>query len=481
MWHWVRPTHRTPHWVRHMHPMPHWGASPHLKQTATDAPNSKCTHTTPAPRYEAPLRSGVACQGIFPALTSHPRPSAQSSFGVPTARQGAMSPPGDEPPKTLKQLPSQPPINPHHLIVINLQPHPRQPRMQLILLRNHLHHNMIRPSRPMLPQPNSNRGNIPQRHQIVNQPIRPSPGQILSRIPQPPQIASVITQPQIRILHPPPSHAPSPNQIRSHHNLLLRRQKPTSTQHRPSRPSMPRRNQIRHRPASPLRSQLQHPRPQRSQHPPGNRHPTRIQHIKKSPNRIHRPLIPRRLLPMPSPDPEHKPPGKLRSHPLIRLSQHRRIPRPHVDDARPHHQRLGSRQQLVNPGQIHPRPAKPQRRIPQLLDLGSHRRSSQRPDLPHAVPTQSDLHEDHRGDEKMDWQVQNQPTKKGSPAPESRRALPQENLSQSRHPAQPPWPPRPPPQARPAGPAGWARSDPAPDHPKPPPRSPPRPPASCSP
>src|SRR5881394_3127202 len=24
--HWVRPTHRTPHWVRPTHPMPHWGA-----------------------------------------------------------------------------------------------------------------------------------------------------------------------------------------------------------------------------------------------------------------------------------------------------------------------------------------------------------------------------------------------------------------------------------------------------------------------
>ena len=76
--------------------------------TAADAPNqptalnrSRCTnnrgtHTTPAPRYEAPLRFGGACQGIFPALTSTPEPSAQSSFGVPHAHPPAMSPPGDE-------------------------------------------------------------------------------------------------------------------------------------------------------------------------------------------------------------------------------------------------------------------------------------------------------------------------------------------------------------------------------------------------
>ncbi|ATY10393.1 hypothetical protein CU254_07925 [Amycolatopsis sp. AA4] len=39
----------------------------------------------PQPRYKAALRFGGACQGIFPALTSTPEPSAQSTFGVPHA------------------------------------------------------------------------------------------------------------------------------------------------------------------------------------------------------------------------------------------------------------------------------------------------------------------------------------------------------------------------------------------------------------
>ncbi len=101
MRHWVHGTQRTPHWVHPTHPMPHWGASP-ARKPAADAPNRRDTqphpqpvHPTseapspsPAPRYEASLRSGGACQGIFPALTSTPRPSAQSSFGVPHARTG---------------------------------------------------------------------------------------------------------------------------------------------------------------------------------------------------------------------------------------------------------------------------------------------------------------------------------------------------------------------------------------------------------
>ncbi len=86
--HWVHPTHRTPHWVHPTHPMPHWGASPHPIQPAPMHPTSEAPSPSPAPRYEAPLRSGGACQGIFPALTSTPRPSAQSSFGVPHARSG---------------------------------------------------------------------------------------------------------------------------------------------------------------------------------------------------------------------------------------------------------------------------------------------------------------------------------------------------------------------------------------------------------
>ncbi len=133
MRHWVRHMHRTPHWVRQMHPMPHWGASPHHQPTrnrctqrsahpapersqctqnieAPSSSRSQCTQRArhpalPQPRYEAPLRFGGACQGIFPALTSTPEPSAQSNFGVPHARQGAMSPPGDEP----KRRPSTPP------------------------------------------------------------------------------------------------------------------------------------------------------------------------------------------------------------------------------------------------------------------------------------------------------------------------------------------------------------------------------------
>ncbi len=52
---------------------------------AADAPHERGTHTSPTPRYEAPLRFGGACQGIFPALTSTPEPSAQSTFGVPHA------------------------------------------------------------------------------------------------------------------------------------------------------------------------------------------------------------------------------------------------------------------------------------------------------------------------------------------------------------------------------------------------------------
>ncbi len=87
------------HSVHLTHPMPHWGASPTPTQPAADAPaieapspapaadapNERGTQPSPAPRYEAPLRFGGACQGIFPALTSTPEPSAQSNFGVPHA------------------------------------------------------------------------------------------------------------------------------------------------------------------------------------------------------------------------------------------------------------------------------------------------------------------------------------------------------------------------------------------------------------
>ncbi|ATY09956.1 hypothetical protein CU254_05385 [Amycolatopsis sp. AA4] len=64
------------------------------QKTAASAPKHRGHPDLPQPRYEASLRFGGACQGIFPALTSTPEPSAQSTFGVPHATQGtAMSPP----------------------------------------------------------------------------------------------------------------------------------------------------------------------------------------------------------------------------------------------------------------------------------------------------------------------------------------------------------------------------------------------------
>ncbi|ATY10783.1 hypothetical protein CU254_10100 [Amycolatopsis sp. AA4] len=72
------------------------------QQTAAGALKQRGTQPLPQPRYEASLRSGGACQGIFPALTSTPRPSAQSNFGVPHATQddGNVARQGDEPPET---------------------------------------------------------------------------------------------------------------------------------------------------------------------------------------------------------------------------------------------------------------------------------------------------------------------------------------------------------------------------------------------
>ncbi len=94
------------HWVRQMHPMPHWGANanpnrrppnptqprthPARPKTAASAPNERGTQPSPAPRYEAQMRTAGACQGIFPALTSTRRPSSQSSFGVPHATMRAQ-------------------------------------------------------------------------------------------------------------------------------------------------------------------------------------------------------------------------------------------------------------------------------------------------------------------------------------------------------------------------------------------------------
>ncbi|ATY09720.1 hypothetical protein CU254_04005 [Amycolatopsis sp. AA4] len=66
---------------------------PSRAKTAAAAPKYRGHPPLPQPRYEAALRFGGACQGIFPALTSTPEPSAQSTFGVPHAtRGGAMSP-----------------------------------------------------------------------------------------------------------------------------------------------------------------------------------------------------------------------------------------------------------------------------------------------------------------------------------------------------------------------------------------------------
>ncbi|GAA1033907.1 hypothetical protein GCM10009565_86410 [Amycolatopsis albidoflavus] len=54
------------------------GRKPRLThQTAADAPNRQSTHPAPNPDTKPPLRFGGDCQGIFPALTITPEPSAQ--------------------------------------------------------------------------------------------------------------------------------------------------------------------------------------------------------------------------------------------------------------------------------------------------------------------------------------------------------------------------------------------------------------------
>ncbi|GAA1031038.1 hypothetical protein GCM10009565_69430 [Amycolatopsis albidoflavus] len=67
------------------HPMHPTTEAPGLPPTAPDAPNQRGTQPSPNPDTKPSLRAAGACQGIFPALTSTRRPSAQSSFGVPHA------------------------------------------------------------------------------------------------------------------------------------------------------------------------------------------------------------------------------------------------------------------------------------------------------------------------------------------------------------------------------------------------------------
>ncbi|ATY09658.1 hypothetical protein CU254_03640 [Amycolatopsis sp. AA4] len=120
----MHPTHPTPHWVHPTHPTPHWGAPrppPHPKQHHLSRATNRhrCTQPSghpplPQPRYKAALRFGGACQGIFPALTSTPEPSAQSAFGVPHRNRGLQCrPPGrrEVTPKT-PSTPQQPPESP---------------------------------------------------------------------------------------------------------------------------------------------------------------------------------------------------------------------------------------------------------------------------------------------------------------------------------------------------------------------------------
>ncbi len=389
MRHWLRPMHRTPHWVHPTHPMPHWGASPHPTHPQPMHPTSEAPSPSPAPRYEAHLRSGGACQGIFPALTSTPRPSAQSSFGVPHATKGRCrrqatsrsQRPRKRIPLNGQQLPRLHPtgdlnphpklhglLNSHHHIqhVISHLPgsplphpspnrpsqikHPRTPRTRMphrdkfLRLPTHMHHSRtvkpirIRQNRSPQRTRNLNNPSPPQRRIKRQQNLRTPPARKLDQ-------RTNRSRHSNRKLNPSPR--PSPN----HPSLPPLPPNPGNLPHRPKNLHQLRqviRPDIQQRPAPGLKQKLRRGmpalRPRRlKQRQRRNRNPDPAERTKRglvpSPQKgVRRPSHPHALFPRPVEKFPHRrpinPDRLLRPNVLPRL--HRR--ETHLDMHRGHSQ-----------------------------------------------------------------------------------------------------------------------------------------------